>query len=60
MTIRESWDDPVERAPLIERIDAQAYKVVALIAGVARHIFTLVLVIAWLATAILLAHDLSS
>jgi hypothetical protein len=56
MTIRESWDDPAEPS-LIERIDVQAYKGVALIAGVARHIFTLVLVIAWLATAILLAHN---
>jgi hypothetical protein len=59
MTI-SSWDDPVERAPLIERIDVQAYKVVALIAGVARVVLTLVLVIAGLTTAILLARDLSS
>jgi hypothetical protein len=59
MTIM-SWDDPVERAPLIERIGVKAYDVATLIARVARPVLTLVLVIAGLATTILLARDLSS
>jgi hypothetical protein len=59
MTIM-SWDDPVERAPLIERIGVKAYDVATLIARVARPVLTLALVIAGFAIVILLGHDLSS
>jgi hypothetical protein len=59
MTIR-SWDDPVERSPLIERIGVKAYNVAALIVGILRPVITLALVIAGIAIVILLGHDLSS
>jgi hypothetical protein len=44
MTI-SSWDDPVERFPLIERIGVKAYNVAALIVGILRPVVTLALVI---------------